>query len=219
MQINSQGIYNKLRKQLIVEGMKERTKLKPEVLRETYGCAASTIREVLFRLSCDGFVEFEDQKGFWTPSLSDQNLEEIISFRIMLEQRGSRLSIEKNDLEWEAKLIAAHHKLAHIEARMHKEQNISDYISLWSDAEWDFHKGLVALCGNQLLMEAHHTTYDRHRQHLIMRNPNFGFRSAGIEEHQAILDAALARDVKRCAEEINIHLKNSMLPKDKGLAS
>lgn len=207
-QVSSAEIYQDIRNRLVSVEFKSGRRLKSDMLREPYGCAASTVREVLFRLASDGLVDFEDQKGFRVPALSERRLVELTNLRILLECEGARLSIEKGDLSWEAKLTAAHHKLAHIENKIRALAKIEPpYVRVWSDAEWEFHETLISACGSEVMHEMHRNVYDRHRQHSLGLNKNYSFREEIIVEHKAILDAAMARDPDLCARNIEIHLR------------
>lgn len=204
--LNSSGIYWDLRKRLISQQFKPREKLKPDSLRQDYNCSASTMREVLFRLSCDRFVEFEDQKGFRVPAASIKTLRELTHLRVMLEQEGASKSIARGGLEWEADLTAAHHKLAHIEGKASQLYDITPLVQMCCDCEFAFHAALLAACGSAELQLLHHEIYDRHRLQVMLSIGNFGFRLGNIEEHRAILDAALNRDAKTCTDLIKKHL-------------
>jgi len=57
-------IYDSLQVRLISAGFEHGAKLRAEVLREEFGCSASTVREALFRLSTVGLVVFQEQRGF-----------------------------------------------------------------------------------------------------------------------------------------------------------
>lgn len=210
-QISSADIYRDIRNRLIAAEFQSGRRLKSDALRDSYGCAASTIREVLFRLASDGLVEFEDQKGFRMPDLSEKRLGELTNLRILLECEGARLSMERGDLTWEAGLTAAHHKLAHIENRIRALPKIEPpYIAVWCEAEWEFHETLISACGSDAMQEMHRSVYDRHRQHNLALSDNYSFRDENIVEHKAILDAALARDPASCAANIEIHLRRGL---------
>jgi DNA-binding GntR family transcriptional regulator len=207
MTIDGAGaIYADLRQRLVTAEFTEGTKLKPETLRTKYGCAASTIRESLFRLSSDGFVEFLEQRGFRVPTFTIRGMEELVQLRCILEQEAMQKSIERGGISWESDLTAAHHKLAHIEQKMRESNDIEPYMALWTEAEWDFHHTLLSCCGSQTLLNVYRNIYDRFRQHLSNLSSNYGFRDGNIAEHAAILEAALAHDPKQCAEHIELHL-------------
>jgi DNA-binding GntR family transcriptional regulator len=204
-------IYNDLRRQLITAGFDAGAKLKPEELRHNYACAASTMREVLFRLSCDNFVVFHEQRGFRVPESSAKAMWELTEFRILLEQEGAKRSIVQGGIKWEARFAAAHHKLAHIESKMSELPTIAPLIDVWSEAEWEFHETLLSACGSDLLQSTHKNFYDRFRQQQLLRKvQNYGFRPESFDEHQNILDAALTRNPTLCCELIDIHLRNNL---------
>lgn len=206
----SAEIYRDLRSRLVSAQFDPGMKLRPEQLRADYGCAAATLRECLFRLSCEGFVDFVDQKGFSVPQTSHELLGELARVRILIEQEGVTLSIDRGDIEWEASLAAAHHKLAHIEGRMRQSEDLRPFLALWGEAEWRFHELLSAASGSRILREAHRTYFDRYRQHLVSERHGFGFRRGIVREHKAILDAALARDAELCRQRIRDHIMAGM---------
>lgn len=204
--VSSAEIYADVRRKLIEAIYKSKAKMKPEQLRHNYNCAASTMREVLFRLSSDGFLEFEEQRGFRVATCTEQSLAELIHMRVLIEIEGAKLSIEKGDIEWEARLSAAQHKLAHIEHKMRASSAKDDFVNMWSMAEWQFHATLVSACGSNLMRSQHKTIYHRFRQHLLNLRQEHGFRDTNNIEHQAIVDAAVARDLEQCRTAISIHL-------------
>lgn len=207
---SSAEVYDDMRGRLVIGSFRAGERLRSESLRNHYRCSASTIREVLFRLSCDGLVDFIDQKGFRVPRASRDLLREVAEMRIMLESKGAALSIEHGDINWEASLTAAHHKLRHIEQKLRRTGQIKSNIAVWCAAEWEFHQSLIAACGSGLLMEMHRTVYDRFRLHLLTLLEDYGFRERAIAEHEAILQAALARDPEQCALKIRVHLMKNL---------
>ncbi len=188
-------------------------KIMPEQLRENYGCSANTLREVLLRLSSVGLAVFEEQRGFRTPAANSRRLHDLTEFRILLEQEGTARSIRKGGVAWEAQLAAAHHKLAHIEAQIERGGDIRPLLTLWSAAEWEFHDSLSAACGSAVLRDTFRAIYDQFRQQIITRDQGFGHKPDNVEEHQKIVDAALARDEAACRAAIREHLSRHLLTK------
>ena len=66
---NDNNIYLELEKRLTTNEFLHGTKLRAEILRVEFGCSASTVREVLFRLATEGLVDFKEQRGFRVPDL------------------------------------------------------------------------------------------------------------------------------------------------------
>ncbi|MEP3346370.1 MAG: GntR family transcriptional regulator [Litoreibacter sp.] len=205
------AIYDDLHLKLVTAQFAHGEKLKSEELRQNYGCSANTIREVLFRLSTAGLVAFEEQRGFRARRTSRARQHDLTQFRILLEQEGVSMSIKNGDLEWEARLSAAHHKLSHIESEVRKTGTVEHLLPLWSNAEWEFHDTLISACNSPLLRETYKTVYDQFRQQLVSRETNYGYFEDNIEEHNAILVAALTRNETLCRQRIHDHLARNMI--------
>lgn len=199
-------IYQDLKKRLIRNGFKHGAKLRAEVLKAEFGCSASTVREVLFRLSTVGLVDFQEQRGFRVPVQSPAKLIELTHLRVLLEGEGSVLSIRKGGISWEARLAAAHHKLSHIEKRIHAQDDPTDLIDIWFSSEDEFHQTLISACGSETLKQMHSRIYAQFRQQLMVADMRFNFISENIEHHASILEAALAGDEELTKARIHHHL-------------
>jgi DNA-binding GntR family transcriptional regulator len=121
--LNDTDVYETLHKRLISGGFEHGAKLRAEIMREEFGCSASTVREALFRLSTVGLVNFQEQRGFRVPTRSPGKLIELTHLRILLEGEGAVMSIRKGGVAWEARVTAAHHQLSHIEKRIHAKDD------------------------------------------------------------------------------------------------
>ena len=62
-----------------------------------------------------------------------------------------------------------------------------------------------------MLRETYENVYAQFRQQMVAQERDFGrsYFGAIISEHQAILDAALSRDVDACRKAIHDHLKRN----------
>ncbi|RLJ59263.1 GntR family transcriptional regulator [Litoreibacter meonggei] len=209
--LDTPAIYDDLHRKLVTAQFNHGEKLKSEELRQIYGCSANTIREVLFRLSTAGLVAFEEQRGFRARRTSRERQHDLTQFRILLEQEGASLSMQHGDIEWEARLSAAHHKLSHIEGEVRRSGTVQHVLPLWSNAEWEFHDTLISACRSPLLRETYKMIYDQFRQQLVSRESNYGYFVDNVEEHRAILEAALARDEALCRQHIHDHLARNMI--------
>lgn len=183
-------------------------KLRPDHLKLSFGVSAGTMREALLRLVGEGLVEVEEQRGFSVPAASLARLAELTKLRAMIESEGARLSIQNGDLEWEARLNAAHYKLSHIEQRLNDSASKPELIPFWTRADNEFHEVLVDACGSSSLREMRSNLFHRARQQIVACDPNFGFRTETVPEHADILHAALARDAAACELAITAHLSS-----------
>ncbi len=209
-------IYQNLKMRLISNGFEHGAKVRAEELRKEYGCSASAVREVLFRLSAVGLVDFQEQKGFRVPMRSPQKLIELTHVRVLLEAEGTAMSIRSGGVDWEARLTAAHHKLSHIEKRIHATDDPSGLIEIWFASEKEFHQTLISACGSETLKQMHGRVYAQFRQQLMVADRNFEFISQNIRHHADILEAALSGDEQLTRVKIHDHLKRHLTGKTMG---
>jgi GntR family carbon starvation induced transcriptional regulator len=103
--------YRRIRSDLVLGLLRPGQKLKLEGLKENYGVSVSTLREILNRLAAEGLVVAEGQRGFEVAPVSTENLRELAELRLLLESHAMHRSFEKADVEWEGRVVSAHHTL------------------------------------------------------------------------------------------------------------
>ena len=203
--------YRRLRSDIIFGRLQPGQRLRLERLSAQYETSIATLRELLNRLLVEGLIVAEGQRGFEVTPVSADRWHEIAQMRELLECHALRQSIDNGDVEWEGRVVAAHHKLAHIENRLRAWPKIEPtHLGVWCEAEWEFHETLISACGSGAMHEMHRKVYDRHRQHNLALSSNYSFRDENIIEHKAILDAAMARDPDLCSGNIEIHLRRGL---------
>lgn len=198
--------YQRIKRDIIFGGLAPGTKLKLDGLRQRYAASMSTLRETLNRLASEGFVDAQDQRGFFVTPVSRDDLIEIANLRVLLECHALRLSVDNGDTDWEGNLVAAHHKLHLIEQKMLSGDDSQK--EDWKRYDWEFHKALIQACGSRNLLSLHAVLYDKYLRYQMLVLTYRGEKA--IEEHRDMFEAALARNVDRAAEVLKIHI-------DKGL--
>ncbi len=203
-------LYDNLHTRVVNGEFAPEQRLKSEMLAKRFNSSASAVREVLFRLSTVGLVDFQEQRGFRVPAVSPERRSDLTRFRIMLECEGACLSIRKGGLAWEARLSAAHHKLSHIEGFIKKQELEPATISLWTAAELEFHQTLISACESDILKRTHEIIYQQFRQQHITKDVSYVFLEANIDQHKAILEAALDHDETAVRAKITNHLAHNI---------
>jgi GntR family transcriptional regulator, carbon starvation induced regulator len=146
------------------------------------------MRESLSRLSADGLVVAEGQKGFAVRPVSVEDLREITEMRRLLECHGLRLSIANADLDWEARVIAAYHKLSTTESLV--EDDPERYGGELERFHQAFHEALISNCRSRWLMLYRGATYDhalRYRMLSLETKPFPRRQSAKERSAQSLL--------------------------------
>lgn len=204
----SGGVYERLREDIVAGLLGSGQKIKPKHFAPHYAASAASIREALLRLAAEGFVESAPQRGFRTLKPTAESVWEIAHFRILIESEGARLSILNGGVDWEANLTAAHHRLSHLEARMRGEALNPEQLRYWSGCDRVFHESLIAACGSRRILDQHRAIFDQFKLHVIAQDPLLGYRGEElVEEHRAILTAALDRDTAACAASLRSHFE------------
>src|SRR4051812_36945439 len=103
--------YRRLRSDIIFGRLAPSQKLRLEALKDAYGTSVSTLRELLNRLTSEGLVVAENARGFEVAPVSVDNFKELANLRLLLECHALQRSFSLGDMEWEARVVAAHHKL------------------------------------------------------------------------------------------------------------
>ncbi|MFL6818226.1 MAG: GntR family transcriptional regulator [Bradyrhizobium sp.] len=197
MSVGDSG-YNRIRSDIIFGVLTPSGRLKLESMKEDYGVSVSTLREILNRLASEGFVVAEGQKGFGVAPVSIQNLRELAQLRILLEHHAMTASFREGDMEWEGRVVSAHHKLAATERAILTE---GDDPELRKRYDGEFHQALISSCGSRELMQTHAVVFDKYFRYALQYRG-----SATVEQHRALLDSALKRDSERAKSILTDHI-------------
>jgi len=190
----------RLRDDLLTGELSPGLPLRMTVLRERYAVGLTPLREALFQLVAEGLVTAEDQRGFRAASVSWDDLSDLTEQRVFLESRALRLSIERGDLAWEARVLAAHHLLA-------GTAMLSDCGTLtdpWITAHREFHRVLVEACGSVRLLRFRDVLSDqaeRYRRWSIRQEPSRDVAA----EHRELAEATVSRQADRAVQRLSEH--------------
>ncbi|CAN5145834.1 GntR family transcriptional regulator [soil metagenome] len=198
--------YKRIRADILFGRLAPGRKLKLELLRVEYQTSVSTLREILSRLASEKLVVAEGQRGFEVAPISAQNLREIAALRQLLEKHALEQSFAQGDIEWEARVVAAYHKLAMMEQRMLSgEVGVTE---AWKQYDWQFHQALVSACGSGLLMQTHATVFEKYLRYQMI---SLGFRGdVAVDEHRRLLDCALRRDAASAQTILDTHVEGGL---------
>ncbi|WP_340384471.1 GntR family transcriptional regulator [Streptomyces sp. SS7] len=202
-QMLSERVYARLRDAIMRGDYAPGDALKPQELAKEQGVSLAVVREALVRVVGEGLADRLPNRGFAIPAFSDRRWQEIAEARRTIEPVVLRMSIARGDVDWEARLRAAHHRLARTPAYAPEEGEY--YSSAWSEAHRVFHRTLLEGCGNPVLLE----TVDRMWTASELARRWSAHRVPGrdhVGEHRRLEEAALARDADTAAEALTQHL-------------
>lgn len=196
--------YQQLREDIIHGKLAPGEKLRIEPLKESYGVGATPLREALYRLSSDGFVDVQGQRGFRVAEISPNELEEVTDLRVALEGMALKESIARADDDWESRVVATFHHLTKAE-NGEAQLNIQE----WEARNRDFHQALISCCESQWLMRFYGILYDQHKRYRNISRLDHGKRRDVHGEHEAIFNAALARNLDELLKANEQHIRRT----------
>ena len=181
------------------------SKLRLDELRAQFGVSLSPLREALSRLSREGLIQVEDQRGYRVAPVSRLNLKELVQLRAEFECLALNEAIKNGDIEWEASVISALHYLRQIDRTKANDKNQE----AWESAHRNFHLQLMAASNMPLLMQfcsMLNDLVDRYRRIFLRDNP---IDSQTKFEHEVIAEAAIHRDGEKALKTLRSHIERT----------
>lgn len=193
--------YRRLRSDIIFGRLAPSHKLRLEALKDAYGISVSTLRELLNRLTSEGLVVAENARGFEVAPVSADNFKELANLRLLIESHALQRSFALGDMDWEGRVVAAHHKLATMERRTLAGDERGLEVLKRYDSE--FHQALLSACGSRVLLDTHAAVFDKYARYLMIA---VIFRDVAASEHQKLLECALKRNAKGAQAILSTHI-------------
>ncbi len=195
--------YHRLREDIIHGRFRPAEKLRIERLKQTYDVGATPLREALYRLTADGLVDVQGQRGFNVADISAEELEDLTNLRVTLENMALTQSVQLGDDNWESRVVATFYHLSKAEERAEPD------IGEWERRNRDFHLALVSCCPSKWLMRFYETLYDQHKRYRNIARIYDNSRRDVHAEHAAICEAALARNIEKLCEANELHIRRT----------
>jgi GntR family carbon starvation induced transcriptional regulator len=177
-------------------------KLKIQELADELDVSPGAVREALSRLVPESLVVSRDQRGFLVAPLSIADLADLTDIRCEIESLALRRSVALGDVNWEAGILAAEHRLKAAPAAGEDAQ------AKWRRDHAAFHLSLVSACGSRRLLALHGQLYEqseRYRGLLFHLNSDRDVE----KEHHKMVQFALARNAEGLVRATVAHLRKT----------
>lgn len=204
-QISTQAstVYDRLQADILTGKLQPGLKLRLKELIEKYDTGNSPLREALNRLSANGMVVREENRGFRVPSASNSELAELTRTRCWLEEIALRESITNGDSAWEERIVLASHWLTR--AARSKETAVDKSSQDWETHHRGYHQALISACNSKILMDFCAELSQRtFRYRNLAEVVEYRDRHE-LEEHQQLQEAALSRNADLAVELLHKH--------------
>jgi len=200
----SEQAYRALRSDIVWGKLEPGAPLRSDELRRKYEVGISPLREALSRLATERLVTSSGQRGFRVAPMDAASIIDISETRLIIECAALRRSVERGDVDWETRVVAAHHALS----RVPVPTSPGPEAETWTSRHRDFHMSLLSACGSEWQIYLASLLFDQAERFRIVRAlkaTKAKMRRDPAKEHQAIVDAVLDRDAARAEAALRAH--------------
>jgi DNA-binding GntR family transcriptional regulator len=198
--LKSQAIYAALRERILSNDVAPGTRLVMRDVANDYDASDIPVREALRMLERDGLVETTPYRGARVTTLTAKEVEETYFIRSHLESIATGLAAERiTDAE-----------LAELDVLMGRMQAAVDAQDgpRFSEINHEFHRTIVASCGNDMLREMTMDIWQRHSGFQRVFRVDRDRPAKSQSEHEGIMAALRAHDAERAAKLALLHKRS-----------
>ncbi len=201
----SDAAYAALRDAILSCRLEPGAKIKINDAAAEFDFSPGAVREALSRLAAERMTVATAQKGFTVATISAEELIDLTNTRIAIEQLCLRSAIAHGDVEWEANILAAYHRLHRVPIGAGR----GPLSPAWVGAHNAFHAALASACDSRWTLTIREMLYaqsERYRNLSKIAEPKRDIDA----EHKGLLDACLAREPETACKRMEAHLKRTM---------
>lgn len=194
-----EGVYETLLELIIGRTLRPGQHLVESELAEQLGISRQPVREALQRLSTDGWVELRPGQGAFVHAPTDEEADQLLVVRSLLEAESARLAAGNATAE----SVAALRAVCERGVRAVDEDDVDAVVA----ANAELHAAIVELAGNRVLAELSAQVDRRVRWYYTPVARQRGRRS--WIEHEQLIDAIEAGDGDKAAGIMREHTEHT----------
>jgi DNA-binding GntR family transcriptional regulator len=202
----SVAVHARMRADILAGRFEPGSRLSPRELATEFEVSLSVVREALSRLAEQGLVVATPQLGFSVVSLDVDDLVDLTKVRVLIEGAALREAVEHTDVEYETRVVAAHHRLT-------RTPFLADEASMtitdeWAAAHAVFHDALISASPSHRLRELAANMRDHSELYRRWSGPfSPGDKRRDVAgEHRRLMEAVLDHDAGRAVDLLADHL-------------
>lgn len=201
----AQQAYALLREDILSGGLEPGAWLRIDGLRARYEIGPTPIREALSRLSSEGFVVAEENRGFRIPPVTLANLRDITDQRKLVECAALASAIRRGDEDFESGVVAAYHRLSRMDEKL---ADFSPAVLVeWEARHRDYHRALILGAASPWLERFQELLYDQADRYRRLYLPRTGVPPHVLSDHRRIMELVLARDADAACALLAEHIE------------
>ncbi|MFC4224188.1 GntR family transcriptional regulator [Lysinibacter cavernae] len=191
-------ITNTLRAAIVTGEMAPNEVYSAPALSKRFGVSATPVREAMLDLISEGLVAPEPNKGFRVTAISDDDLDDLTSLRLLIEPRATRSVVNLIPTEDLPMLRGLADRI--IESSQHSD--LTEYVQ----ADTKFHLTLMGYTGNQRLVALVSSLRSQTRLFGLTTLVQKGLLPASAAEHHELIELIEQRDEDAVEELMARHI-------------
>ena len=201
-------IFARVRADILAGHLRPGSRLRPAELAQEHSVSLSVVREALTRLAEQELVHWVPQTGFRVAPLSVEDLKDLTSVRLDIEVLAIRYAVQRGDVTWESRVLAAHHVLER--TPQFDPEDPDRFTEEWVEAHANFHNTVLSGCESRRLIDIAASLRDgaelyRRWSHALAHDYDRDIPA----EHRSVLRAVLERDEGAAAEALAEHIRHT----------
>lgn len=200
----TEQVYRRLRADILGGLIQPGSQLAFAQLKNDYGASMGVLREALMRLSAEGLAINTAQRGFKVMELSLEDLADLTATRCTVESLVFQDSIHHGDIEWETRIIAAHHRMER--TQKHEDGESNTVTAAWAQAHHDFHMALISAAKSRRMQAIASSLRAAAEVYRRWSMPFEMVKRDVSAEHLELMNLAIARKTEEAGAALVKHL-------------
>jgi DNA-binding GntR family transcriptional regulator len=201
-----QMVHDGLRRDILSGALKPGEPLRLQALAARYEVSMSVVREALTRLAENHLAVLAPHRGFRVVDVSREDLLEVRELLHTIGGLALEKSIAAGGLEWEARVVSAHHVLERTPQLSDGGTPTED----WVRAHAQFHLALSEACGNARMLDYLRSLLSSSEFYLQLGgSPNADMTEDALAEDRQLMELAVARKGSEARNLLDRHIQRS----------
>ena len=196
-------VFQALRQAIITGEFSPGERLMEIKLANKLGVSRTPVREAIRMLELEGLVVMIPRRGAEVASITEKELQDALEVRTAIEELSVELACQRIDEQGKERL-----KQACIDF---KEAIDTKHVQNIVDGDVNFHDVIFDLTKNKKLINIAHQLREQVYRYRVEYVKDFSYHDVLVEEHYAITNAILTKDVEKAKEIMKKHLYNQEL--------
>jgi DNA-binding GntR family transcriptional regulator len=197
-----EAVLEQLRRAIITGDLSPGSPIRQDALAKRFGVSRVPVREALKILEGEGQVLYRPHKGYLVAKLDHEEVRELYHIRRLLEEEAIRLAIPNFTDEQLDELEGLAKQMSELEP-----EDIERLAAL----NRDFHFGFFRPCGLPRLVKQIRLLWDSSDAYRALYYMDGKQHALVHEEHEALVEAARARQTERVLEVLEAHRQNALV--------